>query len=470
MMAGERPAPRDTPLDEGTPQEDRRQLLGIRASALLEIALFLGVFLALDRFLFDGRALWEVAPHPLWILVLVVSVQYGTSEGILAAALSTLLLLGSHVPEQGLDQDFYVWLFEVSRRPLMWFVAAVVLGELRMRQFRRQREVEAELAASEEREEKLTESYTHLERLKEDLEARVAGQMRTVVTMYEAARSMEHLDPGEVQRGVLRTVGEAMNPRKYSLYLVEPDGLRLTLEEGWETGDGYTRNFGVGTRLFDEVIGRRRTLSVARPDDEAVLQGEGMLAGPLVSADTEEVVGMLKIEALGFVGLSVTSVRNFEVLCAWVGTVYGNARRYQRARERSLTSDHGDLFSAGFLERQQRFLIGLAQRLGFDLTEIDVALANVDELSREAREGAASALSEAVNGVLRRTDLAFDHHNNGRDFAILLPATPVANADLVVDKLMGDLEQRTVGGTEEVRWQIGVHVLHRADDEGDDGR
>ena len=466
MGVGERAGPLDTPLDEESVPErpGQRYLLGFRPSALVEIALFLGLFLAVDRALLDGNALWGATPHPLWILVLLVSVQYGTTEGILAAALAALVLLGSHMPEQGLDQDFYAWIFELSRRPLMWFVAAVVLGELRMRQIRRQREVEAELAESEEREAKLTESYEHMGRLKEDLEARVAGQMRTVVSMYEAARSMEHLDPGEVQRGILRTVGEAMSPQKYSLFLVEPDGLRLALEEGWEAGDGFTRSFGSGSRLFNEVVGRRRHLSVSRGEDEAILQGEGMLAGPLISADTDEVAGMLKIEAVGFVGMSVTAMRNFEVLCAWVGTVYGNARRYQRARESSLTSDHGQLFSAGFFERQQQFLAALAQRLHFDLTEVDVAVANADELPRETQEGAAAALSEAVQAVLRSTDLAFDHHNNGRDFAIILPATPVANADLVVDKLMVDLDQRTTGALEGVRWQVGTHALHRETD------
>lgn len=470
MVAGDPRQQLDTPLeDESFQDRERRYVLGVRASALLEMALFLAVFLVVDRSLLGGNALWDVTPHPLWILVLLVSVQYGTTEGILAAGLAALVLLGSHIPPQELEQDFYVWIFELSRRPLMWFVAAVVLGELRMRQFRVQRDVEARLAESEEREVSIGASYERLERLKDDLEARVAGQMRTVISMYEAARSMEHLDPAEVERGLMNAVGEAMSPRKYSLFLVEKDGLRLSLQEGWEADDGYARAFRGNSGLFNAVVGQRRSLAVSRTQDEAILQGEGLLAGPLVSDDSGEVVGMLKIESLGFTGMTVTAVRNFEVLCAWVGMVYGNARRYQDARESSLVSDRGNLFSAGFFERQQDFLIRLARRQKFALTQIDVAVANFDELPRDNRELAPAALSEAVEAVLRTTDLAFDHHNNGRDFAIILPATPVANADQVVEKLMADLDERVAGRVEGVRWQVGIRALHQVAEEAADG-
>ena len=469
MTAGERSQPLDTPLEESIPDAAGRRVLGLRLSALMEMALFLGGLWVVDRAFLAGDAFWTTAPHPFWILVLLVSVQYGTSEGILAAMAASAVLLGSHAPVQGLEQDFYDWVFELSQRPLMWLVAAVVAGELRSRQLRTQRETEAELAAIQEREQLLSESYERVSRLKDDLEARVAGQMRTVVSMYEAARSMEHLDPGEVERGIMRTVGEAMGPEKYSLFLVEGEVLRQSLAEGWETGDPFSRSLTPSTGLFQEVVGGRRVLTVSRAEDEALMQGEGMLAGPLVSEDTDEVVGMLKIESLGFLGLSVTAVRNFEVLCAWVGTVYGNARRYQSARQTSYVSERGNLFSASFFERQLQFLTGLARRQNFDLTQVDVALANYEELPRETRGLAPEALSEAVGSVLRRTDLAFDHRNNGREFAIILPATPPENADLVVDKLLTDLRERLAGQLEEARWQTGVKALYRVSGDGNGG-
>ena len=44
--------------------------------------------------------------------------------------------------------------------------------------------------------------------------------------------------------------------------------------------------------LFRAVVIRRQTLVCVEPEHDALLRGEGMLAGPLVSEETGEVVGM----------------------------------------------------------------------------------------------------------------------------------------------------------------------------------
>jgi len=56
--------------------KSRRSLAGVRVSAILEIAMFLGVALAADRIFFDGSRFRSAPQHPFWILVLLVAVQY----------------------------------------------------------------------------------------------------------------------------------------------------------------------------------------------------------------------------------------------------------------------------------------------------------------------------------------------------------------------------------------------------------
>ncbi|HHS83456.1 MAG TPA: hypothetical protein ENK38_00820, partial [Gammaproteobacteria bacterium] len=112
------------------------RILGVRRSALVEIGLFFVLAILLDQFIFDADSFWYVTPHPFWLIILLVTVQYGTAEGVLAALASTVVLLAVGIPEQTLNQDLYDYLFSIVRRPLMWFVAAVLLGELRMRHLR----------------------------------------------------------------------------------------------------------------------------------------------------------------------------------------------------------------------------------------------------------------------------------------------------------------------------------------------
>src|ERR1700720_4282176 len=98
-------------------------LLGIRYSALLEMALFLGVALGIDRIFLDGSRFRSMPQHPFWILVLLIAVQYGTSAGLLAAFVSSVALLAGNVPAQAILQDRFAWGFEILRLPLLWFLA-----------------------------------------------------------------------------------------------------------------------------------------------------------------------------------------------------------------------------------------------------------------------------------------------------------------------------------------------------------
>mgnify|MGYP006278077681 CR=1 FL=1 len=167
---------------------------------------------------------------------------------------------------------------------------------------------------------------------RESLEARVAGQLRTVFAIYNAAKGIERMATHEVRAGVAELVNTVMSPRRFSLFLLTGEALELASSEGWESAETvYARAFDGQSALFQAVVGSHRTLVAASAEDERVLAGEGLLAGPLLNVDSGEVVGMLKIEELGFLDLSVTSIENFRLLCEWIGTAYAHARRFESA-------------------------------------------------------------------------------------------------------------------------------------------
>src|ERR1051325_8904394 len=116
----------------------RRSVVGIRLSAIVEPFAFLGIALLLDQFYFAGNRFWTLEPHPFWLLVALVSVQYGTNEGVFAAAASAIVLLSGKLPVQSIDTDFYAHVLHLGARPLLWLVSAIMLGELRNRHARRE--------------------------------------------------------------------------------------------------------------------------------------------------------------------------------------------------------------------------------------------------------------------------------------------------------------------------------------------
>jgi GAF domain-containing protein len=450
----------DSGTDLTQAPQTRRSLAGIRVSAILEIVIFLGVALALDQILFDGSRFRLASQHPFWILVLLVTVQYGTNAGMLAALASSVALLAGNVPPQAITQDRFTWLFQIGQLPLLWFVSAVVLGELRMRQIRERGALAGQLAETAHREQVLADGYQRLSAAKDALETRVAGQLRTAVGIYQAARAIEKLDPSEVLLGVADLIRSVMNPEKFSVFLLRNDSLELAVEDGWTGEDNFPRRYAAGTAIFQEIVGRQRVLTVADPDDVPALLGAGIIGSPLVVPDTGRIIGMLKIEKLGFLDLTFSNVQALKALCQWIGAAYENARLYQAARSESVVNTQTELFAYSFLSRQLSFLTLLARRIGFDLCMIVVRLENPDELSEEQRTLVPRAFGHAATLALRKTDMAFDYQRTGTEFAIVLPAAPVKQAHIVIGKLAGALETELAPEAPEARFSFAVHAIH----------
>jgi polysaccharide biosynthesis protein PelD len=412
-----------------------RTLLGVRPSAFLELALFFIVLFALDYLAGSGNRFENVQPHPYWIVVLLLSVQYGTSAGVLAAAASAAALRIYNIPEQVVSQDYYQYLYTLTRDPIFWLVAAVMFGEMRMRHIREREELRYELALARKESDAIAASYRKLKDVKENLESRVAGQLKTVFTLYHAARAIDKLDEGEIMLGVADLIRTVMQPEKFSLFLLNNDVLESVTNEGWGEEDDYARWFDHSQQMFEAVVGRQRFLCVARVEDERILQGQGLLAGPLMSADTGEVVGMVKIESLGFMDMSVNGIENFRILCEWIGTALAKARQFREANSQRLFTEEGSLYSSGFIGRQADFLALLGKRLGFETSTITIRPSGIGRLTAGQRNELAAAIGAAVRRSLRDTDMACDFGQHGLMFGVVLPGTPLDRAELVAAKL-----------------------------------
>ena len=307
-----------------------RKLAGLRVSALAEIVVLLAVALLADHLLFGGDRFTAVSPHPFWIVVLLIAAQYGTSEALAAAALASAALLFDNLPEQAFNEDLYPWLLRLSVNPVLWCIAAVTLGEIRAGHRRKAETLQEAMAEAQEQARAIAEAYEHLLQIKTTLEVLVAGQVRTVRTVYTAARAIERQSIVEVLTGIPQLVRTVMNPEKFSFYLLNGSTLEAAATEGWRAGDPFRREFHAGSPVFAAVVGERRFLVASDADHEPLLEGEGVLAGPLFSEETGEVFGMLKIEGMAFHELTPAGVQNFQILCDWIGTAFAKAQRFER--------------------------------------------------------------------------------------------------------------------------------------------
>lgn len=443
------------------PLEEKSTVMGLRASALFETVAFLLVMLVCNYFFGAGDRFWGVEPHPFWVIVVLIAVQYGTSEGVMAAVLASVALLFGNTPEQQLNQDMYAYLYEILHLPVLWLIGGVVVGELRQRHVREREYLQKELAEARKREEVIAESYHKVKTLKERLELKIASQLRASVNTYRAARAIEKTHPSDVLQGVQELVRSVMQPEKFSVYLLGNDGLTSTVTYGWQEGDNFPQHYSPTDSLYKEVVGNQHVLCIANRDHERILKDQGVLAGALVDNETGEINGMLKIEKIGFLDLNLSTIETFHAICEWVGMALVNAHKYQDAKQGSMLNPDHNLLSYGYFRRYTDYISALAKRVGFPVHMVVVRLVNSDKMSAEQRVKAARSISGAVKEALRAVDLAFDYQKDGAEYSIILPATNRAGAKIVLTKLEEGIRKKLPKSVP-ADFALTIHTIHEA--------
>jgi hypothetical protein len=426
-------------------------------SPLVETGLFVGLTLAVDAVWGSGDRFARVEPHPFWAIVLLMAVQYGTREALVAAAVSSIALLAGNLPAQAFDQSVHEYAVQVLRLPLVWMIAAMVLGELRVRHRQHQLDTDERLSHAERRVELLSGAHGELTAAKERLETRLAGQLRTATGMFQAARALETVDPGQVLAGATELVTVALNAKAFSIFLLENGALVLGAAQGWTEDRALARRYASNEPLFKEVVGAQRFLTVTTPVGESVLRGHGLIAGPLICPSTGQLVGMLKIEDMTFLDFNLSAVHTFKALSEWIASAYVNATAY---KANQIEDEKTQLYGMKFLDRQTAYITEIALRFGFDLTLLLVRI-DMDGLSESERHSVPAALGAVAKRVLRRTDLVFSHEPPGQQFAVLLPGAPPENASAVTRKLMEGLREAC---GREITCTTRVRALCRAGD------
>lgn len=420
---------------EPTAPQEPRLFLGVRTVAWIEIAVFIAVALAIDTFLLDGNRFWEIRPHPFWLIVILVAVQYGANASLVAGIAASLALTVGNLPPQQLGEDIFQYWAGIGLRPALWIGIGQILGQMRDRELVNRQRLRARVGELERQNHLIANGFEELKRSKSALEARIARQFRTVVTTYRAAQAMDATDDDKLSRGLDRLVESILSPQKYSIWALGPDGFSLERSVGWTASDTYERHLELAHPLVQHLLARESALCAARPMDERKLLGEGLLAGALVDTASGEIVGMLKVEETAFLDFNLYTLENFNVICSWIGAALVRARHWQRLQSDRVTGANDLVMTAEVSSRIFALLAQLGRRKGFSSSQLIVRHTSPDALSAEQHSILALALGEAVRSTFRATDLAFEREAQDAEYAILLPGTPIEDATLLADRL-----------------------------------
>lgn len=416
-----------------------RTVLGVRMAAIGEVLTFMILLFFADTFFGAGNRFIDVQPHPLWVILLLVLFQYSVQEALVTIVLMCVFLYAWNLPPQYATQSLFNYYFNLATPPALWIGMTILLGGIRLRSNSKLIATQRDLKKAREQERAISESFVKLKAANRALELRLSEELGSAIKIYRAAVTLEGMERENQIDGINRIVASILNPEKFSIFTMSGEGMELNSSYAWTDGDKLSRRFDRTSALCKAVATERRLLSVFNADDERILKGEGLLAGPLIDNASGEVFGMLKIEAMDFQSFNLRTLQLFKMLCEWTGLTMKKMKGMRKLAGETITSREHHSYSYAFLQAQTDFLDALARRIGFHLTKLNIRMVNQAELSTEERRLAAAAMSAAIKSTLRKTDLLFDARERGEEYALLLCGTGTDNAGIVIQKIQDNL-------------------------------
>jgi polysaccharide biosynthesis protein PelD len=287
-------------------------------SWIFELFILYALLLFIDAAMPGSTRLAWINPHPFWIPVLLLSVQYGIGGG-LAAALSAIAINWMiNWPQQAGGEDLYDYWLRVWREPILWLAAAIILGALRAQHMYKLAVLVERLADADLQRQSIASLCNTLKAHCEALERRIAcAQDRTIEAGLVAFAALRTAKIEALPGALAAALDMLIGPAGYCV-LVRRDGRLVAAPELCQTaadGSAVPAIDGLNANLEAHLLQGTRVLSILRQADVETLGGAALLAVPIRSPESERVLGALLIQTMDASHLGPQIEKSLQALC-----------------------------------------------------------------------------------------------------------------------------------------------------------
>ncbi len=296
-------------------------------SAVVELAAIVATFLLVD-WLWPTLDINNLQPSVYWLPVLLLTLQYGTVSGSIAAVVAIAATFAlSTMPEQGVGENEFTYRLRILAQPILWIGTAVLLGQFRMLQIAAKSELSERVAELEAQGRTLADYATRLrgrcDALEREIVARPPADGAGILNALAVLRS----GTGPQEGAISQCLAACAPGGTASLYARTPVGLQRVLSAGWPDGASWLEVIPQGHPLFSALVDGRRSLSVLAAADEAALAKQGLVAVPVIDLASGRVSGMIKIELASSQALTPAVTETLAFLAATVAPRLGELLR-----------------------------------------------------------------------------------------------------------------------------------------------
>jgi hypothetical protein len=286
---------------------------------LHELIVLVALIFFIEMAIPGSASLAQISPHPLWIPVLLLSVQYGTASGVAAAATATALSWAMGWPTQTSGEDFYAYSLRIWKEPMLWFAAAIILGALRRQQIVERDGLADRLKQSLTQTETIAERFDRLQLHCADVELRIAcARDGSIGTALSALAELRNGKSDDIASRLAHAVDLMLGSARYSV-LAWREGSLVMLDElghGAQRWPGVMREPDLETACERALISSHGTLSVLNDEGARLLNGVGLIAVPISGRDWDKPSGIFIVEQIEAARLNLESVLAADAICA----------------------------------------------------------------------------------------------------------------------------------------------------------
>lgn len=365
-------------------------------------------------------------PGPLWILVILVAMRYGSPAGIVGGSMAACLHLWDLTRVGYTLQELLHRNPQLLIVPVLYVFVGMYLGEVRERLAKRGDHYRARVDELNKQLETSEIKRMNLERAHLSLEKRIAGQPATLFGVYE---SLNRLNTARNEAELWPILCDILH-----------SGLKAEGVGVWQTDP--PRLLAVTGAMAERpppllaMAAKKR--GVATVVDWAGEQGNkppgAELAGILVD-DFEHPVA-IAVSGIGFNQLNRNSAIFFELVLERARFIIQEMRGLEQLRQASINDPELGMFSEGYLRSRVREQLLLVRRHKGTLCLIGCAFKRPPPPDREERFMV--ILACAIKSALRASDgVAFFAAHKA--FGMMLPQTDLAGAEVVMGKIIANL-------------------------------
>ena len=234
-------------------------------------------------------------PNPLWLPVIVLSLQHGLAAGLAAAVIAAGVQYWDGLPPALMAEDMYAYIGRIAAEPVGWTCVALLIGSIRSRQITQTRELELELAERTRHSAAVADLCDDLRGRAELLERHIAANAyASNADVADAVSALHHASLENFAERLTRFVLLMTGAAEFSVHVLHDHALKLAFRPGDEHRPAV--DISADDPIFAAIVTERRLLSAARAADAKLLGERGLMAGPLLADHApERVIGMLVI-------------------------------------------------------------------------------------------------------------------------------------------------------------------------------